>query len=258
MSQALTADAIAKIEQMAIAAKRPEIVQPPGEPSHRYLVCNPDGTKEWIWAARKPQQVELATPAALAYWLAERAAVEDWEVYLDEERIVATDKETGRQRATVRLDRCSEWNALMEAHEHRMNQEQLLTLLSLKLRNTGITKELISRFRVLDWQVLQTNRQQKTANGDGYGKSLKAEVLGELPEEIEISIPYYRILPTRRYQLTLVVETHPKEGLFTLHTLPNQLEQTETAAQTDVRIHLEEELSANALSLTVHCGSILA
>lgn len=242
MSHAITAEAIKEVERLALKGALPTVTEPPFLPDGYVLVTEPGKEPNFRSVPNYPLQVTLGSVFDIWGFVAELPDTNELRqpgaaLFLSpgtDSEAVLLNPDGGRAIVRAPMPVASQWEWLCEIDEQPLQQRDLIAGLNVKLRGCHDGKELVSKFRSLDWQLRQATGASLERGKESLGKSIKQEVTGDLPEEIVVTVPVFSDL-TRRYKITLAVEINLGSQTIVLTAFADQLRQVYAGALSDLR-----------------------
>lgn len=242
MSHAITAEAITQVERLALKGALPTVSEPTFLPDGYVLVTEPG--KEPTFRPVPPYPLQVTLGSVFDIWaflselpdnheLRQPGAALFLSPCIDNEAVLLN-PDGGRAVVRAPMPLASQWEWLVKVNDQPLQQRDLIAGLNVKLRGCHDGKELVSKFRSLDWQLRQAAGASLERGKESLGKSIKQEVTGDLPEEIVVTVPVFSDL-TRRYKITLAVEINLGSQTIVLTAFADQLRQVYCCALSDLR-----------------------
>jgi hypothetical protein len=151
----------------------------------------------------------------------------------------------------LELETTDIWKKLLEldANERPMSHRDLMRLLRWDLAqwmDSGVAQITVNALKALDFTTGATSSSTQTAQKQGFGAVVDAEIrgkAGEIPEEILIQVPIYRdpAFMHNRYVIRLFLECDVISKTFVLKPLGDALDTAWDEATTLLGSHLEEQ-----------------
>lgn len=230
---------LAGIEALVRKAHGAEVIKPPQEPDHVYLLKTPDGGITRCEAEPKPRKhcaLSLGTIINMARQYAEASLnPEIW--YSQKGVTLILDDDTRRDQVFFLLERSEQLNALLSLKAEGYTQREFLHLLRVRLHG-AVLPELIQAVRHLKFRTLTTGESMVGQGKASIGKSLEAELTGarELPEDLFLSIPVWANYQSDvRDVVRCLLEVDAQTERFYLRVLPCEIENAIAEAEGRLR-----------------------
>ncbi|NLG44811.1 MAG: hypothetical protein GX547_16335 [Phycisphaerae bacterium] len=226
----MLAEALNKLEQMAITGHGATVVPISRDPRTAYLECL--GEVKEVDLAPPPRADSPGTLADL--WAVAAHLANRWEIWVDTNQVTLLHFPGLRPDASI-LRLCAtrqhqNLTALVRGSE-TFTQNKLVRFLRFEL---GAPLETILPFRRIIWNSKGATQGTAAQNASAYGHQIEQEVTGQepLPEVIRLDVPLWDT-PCERapYRIEIAVEYNHGDQTISLSLVPGSLEAALTAHQ---------------------------
>lgn len=239
----MLAEFVKAIAKMATDATKTRVILPVPEPSHFYLLEQPDGTLTERRAQAPPTKYTLATMESLI----EMCRKEDRGVcWVSRAGVVYHhDPADRRDVATLPFRQTPQILALqgLENNPRFIPQRDLIYLLRTTFKDSmALNPDLLKVIRSLSFQNGETVVANIQHAKQSVGKSLSAEISsqgGAIPEYFRLQVPVLVEFPGVRVTVEVALDVDPSSGNFRLTPLPGQIEAAFTALEDEVEAGLQ-------------------
>jgi len=231
----LTAEAIGRIEKLAKDGNRVTTIQPPGEPSHVYLLITPDGVerKEADVGPREHSLFAIGDFAKAVQKYGNKPII-----FVGKGKITAVldDGATRRNTLQMPLEFSHEFEQLshMDRDRKPLSQKGLLSVLQVDLPG-AVSSDTIALFRSLRFEKTEAGESAVKTSKESIGRKVQTEVFAngnEIPEEIAATICVYKniadVAPDvgdGKHGVKCVVQTDFTELTFTVIPVAGRLDE---------------------------------
>lgn len=231
---------IARLARAGDAIKAPVIVCPPQEQGRRYLLTTADGGYEWRDIKAAPRNhTALSLKTILDF-----ADSANEEIWVSRSKVVAL--LLGRlESVTFTLALSPQMQLLSQAHRSPLSQKELVKVLRTTLAATGGDEQLLKAVRLLKWTNQQRAEGEIQQKKQSLGKSILAEVEGDIPESAVFRVPVFDNGSLRSVvaSIPVALDVDAESQRFTLIPMANAIEDALTSGEKQI-IELLDETDA--------------
>lgn len=213
------------IVELSTLADKVQIVHPDPEPSHRYMVRQPDGQLTWYNAEPKCRQHEANNLETVVSFASSESAI--W--YGRSAVIALLDDKDRRDRCTFRLQSSLPLLKLRDLEKnkpsipHREFCVMLRTVLKDCLSTAGKFQAIVEKVR---WGQTAGGTADAAHGTRSLGKALEEKIEGsdQFPQEVTLWVPIWENYIGPCANVRCAFEPDPSTQTFQLFPLPGQLE----------------------------------
>lgn len=230
-----------RVVGMAQANLKHDILRPPAEPEHVYLVAAPDGSLSRHEAEPPPRRHEARSLATVVDFVQEFHGGEAGQkvaVWFDRGGVTALlDDDTRRDRVTMPLTLTAPMQVLKGLNPQTdFEQKALIRLLRMQLGDCLPDGSFLACVRKLKFRSTQDGQSVVEVGKSSIGRTLEAEVsgAGTFPEEVTLYPQVWNELNVRS-AVRCVVDAEPTNQRFQLVPAPGEIERALRHAEDELR-----------------------
>lgn len=251
----LTHEALELIQETAVEAAAPKLLQLPGDDRRAWVAIKgtlvehplpPPRKKHQVFSVRDLARLAAACPQTAAVWHNHHAVV------------LQFDRGDGRDHATLILDKTRVWAAVEKLEGRQFTQEDLVSFLRIDLAGQA-PAEVLAAVRNVKFSASTETASDLQHASHTLGNSVELQVSGarDLPEQFRVRGQVYRNA-IGEFWCDVAVGLDVLHGAkkFRLTVLGDQVANVLGEAQAEVANELREELqAAGAADVPVYWGS---
>lgn len=250
-----------RVVELADERRTPQVLRPPQEPEHVYLLANPDGGVERRRAEAAPRKHLAGSLGALADMAQGMGDTCTAAWYNRHEVSVVLDDTDRRDVVSLPLTLSHPLRKLSSLEANRTlwwAQKDFINLLRIDLAGClGAAGNLLAVVRQLKFRQLAQSAGDLQHGKASLGKAIEAELTGagSLPEQVVLHVPVFLnlVLPTQPVLCALDID--PANEKLALIPLPGALEQALRGGESDIAEKLALHLAdTDQKSVPVYYG----
>lgn len=241
-------DALEFLSEQAVRARQPEILKPPAEPDHIYLMQDSEG--EWLRneADPKPRNHIARDLSAIIDFAGRATEGEPSAVWYSREKVVCVlDDSTRRDTVTLPLPYSPQLKALMGVERTAFDQKGIILFLRVTLKAClGQCPDLIETLRRVKFDNGMVIDSAVNHGRSSIGKEIRSEITGAkvIPEYVRLDVPIFESgFPQLRFPVEVAIDPDPSTAQFKLLPIPGEIERAIAAAEASIGEQLQNALS---------------
>lgn len=219
---------VQKIQDLAQAALRPQLLEVPGQAKDTATFALPSGELKTVTLASDPPSYKAASLKTLVALAQEANQHNDASIWYGRHAVIAIlEQQYRRQRATYRLETTPQLDYLvsLEASSHWLDQKSMIRALRVNLAGC-CHHSLLFAIRSVKWRTSDEGKTEVQHGKASLGRAIQSELTGSdsIPEEITLDVPLWKGLGATLYQIHCSFEIEPSTQRFCLQPFPGQIE----------------------------------